>query len=162
MVLIAFCWNCVVNFWGLFPFCRENLPGEKNKTKSPVPSLPVSDQYGGGSSRFHLAPLTSERFRSRPIFCTGCWSTARPSRVHSVRLRHRFHHGGHFDVDVFRHRRPRLPFLHHLLAVMMMMIRLGHTGGRCAGQQHRMCVLPALHPWFLIMDNGMGAFLHIL
>lgn len=83
-------------------------------------------------------PISADLFEPR------CYFAARPSRFHTVRLWQCFHHGGHFDVDVFRHRRPRLPFLHHLLAVMIL---LGHTGGRRTGQRG-MCVFPVLHPWF--------------
>lgn len=54
-----------------------------------------------------------------------------------------FHHGGHFNADVFRHRRPCLPFLHHLHSVMILLV--GHAGLRCPGQ--RMRDLPLLHPW---------------
>lgn len=122
-------------------------------------SLPVSERHGGGLELIHLTTRTSERFRSRPIFFEpGCCFAARPSRFHTVHLWQRCHHGGHFDVDVFRHRGPRLPFLHHLLAVM---IPLGHTR-RPSHRPTRDVRLSCPASLASITDNGAGAFLCML
>ncbi len=89
-------------------------------------------------------PIISDIARSPALAVELLFSAACPYRVHTVHLRQRLHHGGHFDVDVFRHRRPRVPFLHHIPAVM---IPFNRTGGWCAGQR-RMRGFPPLHPSF--------------
>lgn len=67
------------------------------------------------SARFVIAPNAPDLCRSRHT-ARCCFA---PVLVITVRLlRLRLHHGGHFDADVFRHRRPRLPLVHHLPAVM--------------------------------------------
>lgn len=119
-------------------FCRYNLledtriGGKKQKYFRELHFLFWSDM---GEGRRHSPNATDLGRSFEPA--------AHPSRFHCVRLCQCFHHGGHFDVDVFRHRGPRLPVLHHLLAVM---IPLGHAGGRCAGQRG-MGIFPVLHPW---------------
>lgn len=68
--------------------------------------------------RFASLCLASSSLRTRPIFAdlvARCGCCFVPVLVIAVRL----HHGGHFDADVFCHRRPRLPVVHHLPAVMI-------------------------------------------
>lgn len=119
--------------------------------KHPHPSLPGLDQQGEGRN---WVPTTPEWFRSLPIFDTGrrvCFLSLYP-RIFIVRLWACFHHGGHFDADVFRHHGPRFPLLHHLHAVIMLPAAeaAGVHSGRCS------IFFPASR--IFVMDNGRGPF----
>lgn len=46
--------------------------------------------------------------------------------------------------------------------MMMMMMMATQAAGAQANNTGCVFSLQKLHPWFLIMDNGMGAFPHIL
>lgn len=102
----------------------------------------------GGTVDARMVPISADLLHRPPCLI---FLSLYP-RVFIVRLWPCFHHGGHFDADVFRHHGPRLPLLHHLHAL----IRL--PAAEAAGVHSGGCsIFPASLDF--VMDNGRGPFL---
>lgn len=82
--------------------------------------------------------------------CLRCVSSS-----HLHHLWQCFHHGGHFSVDVFCHRGPRLPLLHYLHAVIMR--RLAQRLRRSVHRSTRDVCFSSPASLVSIMDNGNEA-----
>lgn len=130
-------WKILVQNLYQFGICR----GEKKwKWRQTFTSCLRSG--GAGQTERRRSPNCSDICRSLHRLLVGFFSL-RVFLSCSPSISVWFHHGGHFNADVFRYRRPRLPFLHHLHTVMILLVV--HAGLRCPGR--RMRDLPLLHPW---------------